>query len=607
MHAILLLALAAQTILAEPRKLVWFNEETLYGYYVTTKGYVGPDGPWHALAACHTRGQNHSCIPVWPTGSLDSAVPSVFAGGVYEGSKIVNATKGAGRVPDSLQYQWPNVRPNDGDSYLNNNVQLVWTGDADAAAASYGVVNASVREVSNWTSPYVDTTPLDDPYQQGVGYLGLGKMLGADAETQRERLGLPPSMLDQLVDDGAIGSRSWFMHMGGASLAQEPSLVLGGYERNRALGRVGEFEFDADWKIPRLFLIDVALGFESGHSPFDSAVGSVWGANKYKIGMHGEGSGAPAGSVMTTPDASLPYIYLPPGVCEAAAEHLPVKWNEMLGLYLWDESSRSRKLAIAPSYMSFVFFDRDAQNVTVKVPLALLYLSIDPYRKGVNESTMYWPCKPWSDEVDGGGPGSGLWPLGRAFLQAAFVGYNYDRPRFYLAQAPGPDHGQSVLLDDDTETIASNPADSFEKTWRSTWEEVDGGARSSGTVVAIVLGVTAGLLGMAGAVAFARWFFSARSRKGPVAADAGEADGFMGGKPEMEGSSVNTAVEAGPGLPHELPSPDSPVASPYSLMPSPYTPVPRAEVAGDSVVYELPAEDYHHTPRRDGDADKKPE
>ncbi|KAF6784294.1 hypothetical protein CMUS01_16624 [Colletotrichum musicola] len=339
------------------------------------------------------------------------------------------------------------------------------------------------------------------------------------------------------------------------------------------------------WRIPRLLLIDVTLGHESGLSPFEGPVGSVWGVNEYKIGTHGEADGAPAGSVMATPDASLPYIYLPPGVCEAAAEHLPVTWNETAGLYFWEETYRSYQLIDAPSYMGFVFLDRNNENITVKVPFALLHLVIDPARKGVSQWTRYWPCKPWSDNVDDGGPGSGLWPLGRAFLQAAFIGYNYDRLKFYLAQAPGPDHGKSVVLSDDTERIVSSTA-LFEETWRSSWEEIHRSGGNSGTVVAIVLGVTAGLLGVTGAVMLTRWFLSARSRKKSAGADAGEADRFMGGKTEMDGSGGTTMVETGLGLPHELPTP--------------YSPLPRAEVVGDGVVYELPVDDHHQAPGREG-------
>ncbi|KAF6805485.1 hypothetical protein CSOJ01_09484 [Colletotrichum sojae] len=480
MLAIQLLVFAAPVVLAKARKVVWFNDNGLYNHCVTRKGYLGPDGPWHALVTGHwSMRDNLLYIPVWPTGSLDTIMPAEEGGGVYEGHEIVNTTDGSRRVPDGVQYQWPNVRPNDygsetPDWYLNNEMQLLWADEKDDQGYAYDSVNASVREVLNWTSPYIDTTPDEDQYQRAVGILGLGKIIGSDGERQSEELGMPPSILDQLVDDGTIATRSWFMHIGSVNPLVVPSLVLGGYESNRVLGGVGIFDFDEDWKLPRLFLIGVTLGYELGLSPFDDPVGSVWGANTYEIGTHGEGSGAPNGSVMTTPDASLPYIYLPPGVCEAAAEHLPVSWNETARLYFWEESSRSEKLTNTSAYMGFVFSDRNNQNVSIKVPLALLYLLTDPYREGVNRSTRYWPCKPWSDKADDGGPGSGLWPLGRAFLQAALIGYNYDRPRFYLAQAPGPGHGEGVVVDDNnTDRIFSAPT-SFKETWRSSWEEIPG-------------------------------------------------------------------------------------------------------------------------------------
>ncbi|KAK2751213.1 aspartic-type endopeptidase [Colletotrichum kahawae] len=399
------------------------------------------------------------------------------------------------------------------------------------------------------------------------------------------------------------------MHLGSNLLKQDISVSFGGYAKNRALGKVGAFRLSPYGALPLAFLIDIALGVEYGGSPFpsDRQLGSVWDANNItgnQKDMIKQYNG-PSGSLLVNPDSAFPYLYLPPRVCAAAAEYLPVYFHNDLGLYVWNETGeavRVHRIVNSPAYMSFVFSDISAENVTIKIPFKLLYLNVSPQRNGSSADTRYWPCKPWNEEettLESGFP----IPLGRAFLQGAFIGYNYDRKRFYMAQAPGPDVGQQVTVDDDAETLGSHPAHYFADTWRGWWTALDNttsndvngsaspvdvptdGSTLSGIIAGIVVGVVA-LIG--GAIGGGWWYFRGhrRQEKGQsAAAQSGDEYQALGGKPELDGDGIPIA---------EL-HPETTKREPQVLAEL-HSPSSRDELEVESMVYEMPAGDVSPKP-----------
>ncbi|WYZ40813.1 hypothetical protein EsH8_IV_001154 [Colletotrichum jinshuiense] len=452
-----------------------------------------------------------------------------------------------------------------------------------------------------WHSDYYNTT-YDDEI---VGTLGLGKTDNQESQSNiKSTYGMPDTVLEQMTRGRVISTASWYMHMASVSLGQSPSLTLGGYERNRALGDIGTFPMDEE--LPRVFLIDVALGVETGGSPFTNEyAGSVWqGIGNDERGKNlVKSSGGPTGSAMVLPNAAVPYIYLPPGTCEAAAAQIPVKWNEHLGLYLWDENQPTlvSRLINSPAYMAFTFSDEDATNITVKVPFKLLNLTLNrsPSRDWQYRHQLYWPCKPWDitykDDAESGG--ENRWQLGRAFLQGAFVGFNYVRGKFYMAQAPGPDMGQHVTLDDNLTTIYSDPSMTFAESWKSSWAELPTHSEEVGpeyeyfdepadlgrgpkAVIAVGAVICAVAL-------FASIYLIRRRVQRQKQSRAADDDGgvFTGGKPEMDGQGVHEAKPLNATAPSEL------NGIGLAEMPSPTTPLIYDGLHRDGLVYELPAED----------------
>ncbi|KAK4187376.1 hypothetical protein QBC35DRAFT_463905 [Podospora australis] len=252
-------------------------------------------------------------------------------------------------------------------------------------------------------------------------------------------------------------------------LQQVGSLWLRGYEQNRALGPVGVFRYVDPRYPPRILLHDVFLGTAVGGSPFANPSkdeGSVWqGTGDNPVADTAVRlPGGTTGSALIIPNPAAPYIYLPSGHCEELARRLPLVWNERTGLYLWDtKNPQYERIVRSPAFLGFVFGDRTATNITIKVPMHLLNVTLEPPL--MPTPTPYFPCKSFDPKYDG------LWTLGRAFLQAAFLGINYHESLVFLAQAPGPHMGQSVIrsMQLEDEKISSNHADEFEKSWLPSW------------------------------------------------------------------------------------------------------------------------------------------
>ena len=269
---------------------------------------------------------------------------------------------------------------------------------AQSGGVYFGALNFNATFFSISDRTY--TLPNGVNYTSEVGTLGLGD--------QSHPINTS-SILEQFKEAERIDSKTFGFHLGSSSLDLAGSLVLGGYDRSRALGTVGKFATDF------AFLMDVYLGTETGYSPFNIShnISVYQGLDGDKDAQHRTRKlKGPKRAAVAELDVTFPYIFLPIGTCEAAAQHLPVVWNASIGLYLWDQNDpRYKSIVSSPAYLGFVLADRDAMNITIKVPFQLLNLTLLP---PITETpTPYFPCKPSKSVL-------GAFKLGRAFLQATF-------------------------------------------------------------------------------------------------------------------------------------------------------------------------------------------
>ncbi|KAK4038064.1 aspartic peptidase domain-containing protein [Parachaetomium inaequale] len=567
LHLLVPVAAAA----AETMQVAWTTDNG-----AGQRGAYGPDGPWQAIAVrvgnyskmySQPDGFGGEFAALWPSGGAVSKVLTRAAGGNY-----TTANSSTAAVTQVDMANWDDWMSGVVMNEYSRGVgvfdmvtlpnKMAFNGEPDFRT------NATLLAVDNW----MYWLPDGSNYSASVGILALGLPTAISPSVGQ----LSRGILQELKSQGGIASTSHGLHMGSVALEQPGSLVLGGYERNRALGSVGIFNFDP-LSLPTFFLLDVFLGIQVGASPFTKPedVGSLWqgiGDDEAAENLNKE-IGFKAGTAIVIPNPEAPYIYLPSGNCEAAASRLPVTWNARLGLYLWNtDDPVYQRIVRSPAYLGFVFADRTATNITIKVPFHLLNLTPEPPL--MPRPTPYFPCKARKSS-------SGYWMLGRAFLQAAFFGVNLERNVTYLAQAPGPAMEQSVVqtLRSDDETPQTNPIEDFERSWLPSWtvlQEADApsssetpssspsaepssggnGALSMGSIVGIVVGVVAALA----AAAVAAWIFWRRKAKAKATESAPSGTGDAGGwavsaKGVTEMDGQGNIAELGKPNAHEMWSP----------------------------------------------------
>ncbi|OBR14912.1 Aspartic-type endopeptidase [Colletotrichum higginsianum IMI 349063] len=545
----------------------------------------GPDGPWQAvLVKLNGTGSQMQEVPLWPGGSGVSEIPTADNGGAYNMPSSAVRTGRSRAASDKwfstvfMESEWSGFEYWDGmelEPRFGSGTQIT--------------ANATFVAATKWTG----SAPLNETdYRPSVGILGFAPRSERSDDTT------VPSILEQLKASGDIDRNAFSVHVGSAALGLPGSLVLGGYERNRALGQVGTFTLTDS--IPIMYLRDVVLDVEVGTSTSyaEGGNGSFWQESTETGEQYTKYVGGAPGSVVVIPNPASPYIYLPPGFCEAIATSLHMTRHDATGLYLWERSTQAELFVNSSSYLGFVLSDQSATNLTIKVPFTLLNLTLEPPL--AERPVSYFPCKSMESPY-------GFWQLGRAFLQAAFLAIDYEGEVAYMAQAPGPHLEQSVVKKLDGSAVETNPAESFAKTWQDHWQPVymdrssfdasdDERLSAGGKAGVAVAGVAVTALFVSGL-----WFWWRRKRGKGQETDAGSGsqagssgESFMDHGAEQKMLRVDKAteldghthaveldprtppVEMGAPLPHEMGSHTE------------STRTVRHEVPSDSVVYELP-------------------
>lgn len=231
--------------------------------------------------------------------------------------------------------------------------------------------------------------------------------------------------------------------------------------------------------------------------------------------------------VLVNLDTVTPYIFLPHATVDAITRKLPVYFDDHSKYYLWNTTDPSYvDVVTSPSYLGFVFPGEAGSNVTIKVPFALLNLTLQPGVSGLQTDVTYLPLLGADkSQFDGAsGPGTALYPLGKAFLQSVFLFGQYTNPQsphFYFAQAPGPGVSGGGLayeildIGPNTTKLDVYEGDNlFNETWAGWWTPLysttadSPGGLSKAEEAGIAVGVAA-----AGCVAFIAGFFTLRKRR----------------------------------------------------------------------------------------------
>ncbi|KAF2088279.1 hypothetical protein K490DRAFT_39930 [Saccharata proteae CBS 121410] len=479
----------------------------------------GPDGPWHAVTAL-----------VGGLNSQGTTQVDLFPGGIYGTflltddacSLFPNTTCGKGGL-------WSPDFKSDTDTgfeatWRTNSFENTTLGSGETYVQAMTINGLTVGNVPLVaTDNFKQTSPGGTEYGSECGTLALG----TGSTTQVQVFDTAPTSNDSwgfefpaaLYNESIIPSYSWMLHIGSANLDYDGSLILGGYDKGRTIGPY------LNYTGAGLSLLDIGLGVERGASPFSTGAKTVTGlllddTNEQTI-------------VDIYVDELLPYMYLPAKTCERLAQILPLTYDTTLRYYLWNtEDSSYETIITSPTYLSFVFNSTadTSTNVTIKVPLMLLNLTLSSPL--VEKDTQYFPC------LDNTFDGAETHRLGRAFLQSAFYGYNYNAYTSWLGQAAGPGLGEERIdIADATYDIETNDDNGtiLYDSWRDYWTPLaadssvsatpstaDSGSAESktdsgsdglatGAIAGIIVGAICALLVLAGGALW--WWRQRRQRK----------------------------------------------------------------------------------------------
>ncbi|CAF9920969.1 hypothetical protein IMSHALPRED_005056 [Imshaugia aleurites] len=434
----------------------------------TTHSY-GPDGPWNVVTVGVGSNSNNeplSYIDLYPGGIWESMINTqAFCGG----NDSVSCPAASAGLYD---YEHSSTAIQN----VSSSVGLIWQWNSQDALNLSGIAKDVVDTmvlstqfgpftITNSTISAVDVSQIELPdgtnYSIEVGTLSLGAPgNGLQPFEDLEGQTIP----GQLANEDAISSNSFGLHIGSASLKQAGSLTYGGYDQSRVLGEVGAFDLGSgNEMLPSL--LDIELGVENGTSPFGADVVSrlLWLNESFN------------GVQPAVINPIVPYLFMSPQTCAAIAQNLPVTFQPNIGLYTWNTTDpQYRSIVSSPSYLAFVFQNSGAGNLTIKVPFQLLNLTLEP--PIVSSPQQYFPCRPFHANE-----GSGNYFLGRAFLQAAFIGINWGNHKWFMAQAPGPSVGAADTQEigpNDT-SINSDAISNFAATWSKDWTPLSQSSNSS--------------------------------------------------------------------------------------------------------------------------------
>ncbi|KAF1969191.1 hypothetical protein BU23DRAFT_653604 [Bimuria novae-zelandiae CBS 107.79] len=419
----------------------------------------GPDGPWQAVKV--TLGGNDSTIGIKAQNVTEV---SVYPGGVWSTKSFTkaackeypNSLCGAGGTwdpdPDQLALQ----RIGFTEDWIIDEAGLN-VSDIRYIALGLTIQGSTTKTVWNASLSTCDIGHIT--YPNGIqGGVPLGSLsLGASEEYQTFSLNDRPSdninaalFPAQLHKEGDTPSYSYGLHIGSASFDYPGSLAFGGYNKGRVIGPVTSFRNET-----AVDLLDIGIGVEYGASPF------AFDAKEELLST---------GTTKALPNPLAPYLSLPGTTCENIAKLLPVTYDVSLRYYLWNtHDPLYTKIVSSPAYLSFSFppSPGHTDNVVIKVPFALLNLTLE--HPITDSPKQYFPCVPYERGI----------VLGRAFLQAAFLGRNWIEGTSWLAQAPGPGPAREGLGEQYT-NIEENDAiiegfegeGLFNQSWAGHWSIV---------------------------------------------------------------------------------------------------------------------------------------
>jgi hypothetical protein len=135
-------------------------------------------------------------------------------------------------------------------------------------------------------------------------------------------------------------------------------------------------------------------------------------------------------------DSGVSQLWLPPQVCENLAGALGLTFDNLTGLYLVNNTARTRLLELSPEFTFTVAANATSRETTnIVLPYAAFDLEVG--QPVYNTSRRYFPIRQ--------APTNDLYVLGRAFLQEAYLIVDWERGNFTVSPYKHQSTGQGVV------------------------------------------------------------------------------------------------------------------------------------------------------------------
>jgi hypothetical protein len=169
-------------------------------------------------------------------------------------------------------------------------------------------------------------------------------------------------------------------------------------------------------------------------------------------------------------DSGVSQLWLPPQVCENLSKALGLTYDNSTGLYLVNDTARTRLLELSPEF-TFTVAANETPRETTNIVLPYAAFDLEVSQPFYNTSRRYFPIRQ--------APADDLYVLGRTFLQEAYLIVDWERGNFTVSPYKHQSTGQGVIaippLGDDDEA------------------EGDSAGLRPGAIAGIVVGALSGL------------------------------------------------------------------------------------------------------------------
>lgn len=308
-----------------------------------------------------------------------------------------------------------------------------------------------------------------------MGEFGIG-VLPVDTGGGPQR-----TFLDNLVENKVIPSKS-YSYAAGAYYRNDNkgvlgSLVLGGYDQSRFTAGTGTSVNMVNTQNNTLLVGVQSIIYHP--DPNNDA-------NAYSFTSEGPG-------FLAAIDSTLPYLWLPDNICDHFQDKFQLTYDKNENLYRVNDSAHDQNTRQNATVSFKIGTSPTNDNQATSITLPYAAFDLEANSPIFPNATRYFPIRKSP---------SGIFVLGRAFLQEAYLIVDYERNNFTVAPAISSPAKETILPVFSTSYVPP-------QTSETPAPQNGGGGLSGGAIAGIVVGILAVL----GIIAVGAFFFWTRRRE----------------------------------------------------------------------------------------------